>query len=420
MKILQLRFENLNSLAGSWHIDFTNPVFENSGIFAITGPTGSGKTTILDAICLALFGRTPRLDRVNASGNEIMTRHTGHCSAEVEFATVHGHYRCNWSQRRARGNPRGKLQQHQHEIVDAGSDTVLESKVKAVAGEVERVTGMDFHRFTRSILLAQGGFAAFLQAPVAERSELLEQMTGTEIYSRISQHVYSRYTIEKSTLESLKQSVGNLQILSTEEIDSLKNTRQKIQDETKQLSTDLTSIQSHIQNLNRLDELTKNLTTVKIEQSNSVRDRVAFEPDAIRLKSAEKARPLDGAFSQIREIRKNRKTDQNEKISLEKTCQETAITLTELKTEQTQHEKHLTESLKKESELQPVLLKVRKIDSEVTHLTSEVEKISARINERKGVQESAEANLTRFREDISRSRQKRDQHQTYRAKTCRG
>ena len=94
MRILRLRCKNLNSLVGDWHIDFTHPAFVSSGIFAITGPTGAGKTTILDGLCLALFGQTPRLARINQSGNEIMSRQTGECCAEVEFETAKGRYRC--------------------------------------------------------------------------------------------------------------------------------------------------------------------------------------------------------------------------------------------------------------------------------------------------------------------------------------
>ncbi|MGD9822321.1 MAG: AAA family ATPase, partial [Aminobacteriaceae bacterium] len=54
MRIEKIRFRNLNSLVGEWEIDLTHPAFASEGIFAITGPTGSGKTTILDAVCLAL------------------------------------------------------------------------------------------------------------------------------------------------------------------------------------------------------------------------------------------------------------------------------------------------------------------------------------------------------------------------------
>jgi exonuclease SbcC len=100
MRIQNIRFQNLNSLTGIWEIDLTRPDFVSAGIFAITGPTGAGKTTILDAICLALYGRTPRLKTLSDSENEIMSRQTGECMAEVVFQIASGRrYRCHWSQR---------------------------------------------------------------------------------------------------------------------------------------------------------------------------------------------------------------------------------------------------------------------------------------------------------------------------------
>ena len=85
MKILSLRLKNLNSLKGEWFIDFRKAPFTDNGLFAITGPTGAGKSTLLDAICLALYHETPRLKSISASTNDIMTRHTVDCLAEVEL-----------------------------------------------------------------------------------------------------------------------------------------------------------------------------------------------------------------------------------------------------------------------------------------------------------------------------------------------
>ena len=217
MRILQVRFKNLNSLNGEWLIDLAHPVFAADGIFAITGPTGAGKSTILDAICLALYGRTPRLAKVNRSGNEIMSRQTGECFSEVTFETRAGHYRCHWSQHRARKKPDGELQAPKHEIADAGSGKIFETKIRGVAQQIEDVTGMDFDRFTRSMLLAQGDFAKFLQAAADERAPILEQITGTEIYSRISVRVHELCSAERAKLEALEAELAGMSLLAPED-----------------------------------------------------------------------------------------------------------------------------------------------------------------------------------------------------------
>src|SRR5690606_23736713 len=213
MRILQVRFKNLNSLVGEWEIDFTHPDYVSGGIFAITGPTGAGKSTILDAICLALHGRTPRLSKVTQSDNEIMSRQTSECFAEVTFETTLGRYRCHWSQHRARKRADGALQPPRHEIADADSGQIVENKIRAVAGVIEKTTGMDFDRFTRSMLLAQGGFAAFLQASPDERAPILEQITGTEIYSLISMRVHERRAGAQRKQEVLLAELSGMQLL---------------------------------------------------------------------------------------------------------------------------------------------------------------------------------------------------------------
>ena len=221
MRILSLRLCNLNSLTGSWTIDFTAPEYAASGIFAITGPTGAGKSTILDAICLALFARTPRLGHISKGSNEILSRRTGACFAEVEFETRQGQYRCHWGQHRARRSAEGELQTPRHEIVDARSGKVLESRSKEVGRLVEQVTGMDYDRFTRSILLAQGDFAAFLQADADQRAPILEQITGTSIYSRISIAVHERTGEERRKSALLREAMGSVVLLDEKEEQAL-------------------------------------------------------------------------------------------------------------------------------------------------------------------------------------------------------
>ena len=134
-----------------------------------------------------------------------MSRLTGDCFAEVCFETQSGRYRCQWSQHRARNKADGALQPYKHELSYADSGEIIESRPSEVLSKIEAITGMDYQRFTRSMLLAQGGFAAFLQAPPHERAPILEQITGTEIYSQISIKVHQRRAEEARELERLKE-----------------------------------------------------------------------------------------------------------------------------------------------------------------------------------------------------------------------
>lgn len=215
MKILSIRLKNINALKGEWKIDFTQAPFYGSSLFVITGPTGAGKTTLLDAICLALYSRTPRMSSISKNSNELMTRHTAECLVEVEFAVKDKAYRAFWSQRRARNKVDGALQDAKTELAYLDG-RIITDKLSEKPKEIERLTGLDFHRFTQSVMLAQGGFAAFLEANANDRADLLEQLTGTEIYGQISQQVYTAQKEQRYLLNNLKSRAEGVQLLSDE------------------------------------------------------------------------------------------------------------------------------------------------------------------------------------------------------------
>ena len=199
MKILKIKLLNINSLKGEFEVDFEK-FLKDESLFAITGPTGAGKSTILDVITCALYGRTARL----SNPNELMSRHTGECLCEVEFEVKGKVYRSSWSQKRARKSADGAFQSAKMEVSEIESGKVLESYLSKVPKYIEELSGLDFDRFIQSMMLAQGSFDAFLKAKENERSSLLEKITGTQIYKQISQEIYQTYT-QKVNLVSFTQ-----------------------------------------------------------------------------------------------------------------------------------------------------------------------------------------------------------------------
>ncbi|ASQ90781.1 chromosome segregation protein SMC [Prosthecochloris sp. GSB1] len=372
MKILELRFRNLNSLYGEWCIDFTAPEYVSDGIFALTGPTGAGKSTVLDAICLALYGSTPRLGKITRSGNEIMSRQTGECYAEVVFESQAGRFRCHWEQRRARKTAGGALQDQEHQIADADSGKPIETKKSLVSGVIEEKTGMDFERFTRSMLLAQGGFDTFLKADAEKKSRILEQITGTGIYSEISRRVHERLREEREKLNLLEAETSGIPILEPEQEKEIQDDLVARQQQEIELAGKSTETGKAITWLTSIEDLKKEILSLTDEAAKLKVDTEAFKPERAKLEQATKAASLDGAYATLTSLRKQQADDQ---ISL-KTDEAAFPELESSANTQAEVLKAAEQlTLKSREELKtasPLIQKIRSLDQKITVQTEAV------------------------------------------------
>ena len=313
MKILAITLTNLNSLRGTWTINLEDKAYTSAGIFAVTGPTGAGKTTIFDAVCLALYAKTPRLGKIEGQNNEIMSKHTDNCMAKVKFESNKTIYICEWMQYRARG----KLQT-KHTISSDGKQLNETNRLSETLDLVEKITGMDFGRFVQAMLLEQGGFDRFLNAGKSERAEVLELITGTGIYSTISQHVYERNRREHESLEAKRKE------LETEQTRFAGMSEESLQSEISRKEEEISQAESEHESTQKLLAWHKDIARLKNDMAGAeeslrihTRREESFEPERKILELAERAVSLDGEYRTLiaKRNEKNKAADEISSLS---------------------------------------------------------------------------------------------------------
>lgn len=344
MKILEIAGKNLASFADTFCIQLDTPPFADVGLFAITGKTGSGKSTILDAMCIALYGQTPRFPAIRQQGlkmaddiyisdpRRILRQGCLNCYARVRFLTATDHiYEAMWSFSIKTKNPKAKRTLEN-----------LTTGEKLDIREIEQIIGLNFNQFCHSVLLAQGQFAAFLKMPSAERAALLEHMTDTHIYSQISKATFERFRKEEATLEQITSQLNQL-TTSFELTDeaALRESVMQFEQSIKQAQEDLQLAQQaahwyHEMSLldNQLQVLVQTRTQTYIELETLQKQIETLSPEYLKQKE---------------EIEKQKQTfhTEQEKIAQlkkeKKRYDENAKKLTVLNHDYLQNEKHLQE-----------------------------------------------------------------------------
>jgi len=297
MKILNIHFKNINSLEGESRIDFEQSPFSDTGVFAITGPNGSGKSSILDAITLGLYGETFRFDR---PAGHVMTQHTAECFSEIEFALDKVKYRSSWHAQRRDANPESELTPPEMKLTRLSDDEVLATTAQQVCARITEITGMNFRNFTRSILLAQGDFAAFLNALDNERMDILEKIISADIYEDYRNEVNEKAAEAQQRLDYLKQDLSVIPIMEPGKLEACEHDLIDFTDQTAELleeQSDLKQQQASLQNVltlqSRIADQEKNLQQTKtlseseqqkLDQLTTAQDALLFKDDLEAIK----------------------------------------------------------------------------------------------------------------------------------------
>ncbi|MEA2050473.1 MAG: AAA family ATPase [Campylobacterota bacterium] len=334
MKINKVTLENINSLQGKHTIDFKDN-FSDHGLFLISGETGSGKSTILDAICIALYGRTPRLKGASETKQLISTSSLS-CYSEVEFEVDGVLYKSYWGlDRVSRGKNKGDIKDSvMHlSVYKNGSWIDTSTRKMDLSKKIENITNLNFDRFIKTVMLAQGSFDAFLKADKNEKSEILEKITGTQIYQKISQKVYEKHKIKLEELKKLQDKIDESKTLTDEQLKQKDEEISLNKTKHKELSQELKQIQNILVTLTNIEKYNNEIKKLEDDTKNIEDDKKAFVQKQLKLDIALKSKEIYSKIIDKENLVSENKTKQNELQQLELKIAKSKQQLSSLKIE---------------------------------------------------------------------------------------
>lgn len=385
MKIIRIELQNINSLQSDTPvvIDFEDEKFRDVGLFAITGSTGAGKTTILDAVTIALYHQVPRFNKPNikAGLRDVMSHGAGSSMARVTFESRGVRYEAQWDMRQVSKTGRRIEPKETVRLKNLTSGKIIAEKKNDVRQQVEAVTKLSYSQFLRSVMLAQGEFAAFISAKATDKGRLLEQITGEDIYKRIGEIILQRRGEEQDKLEHIRSKINTEDLLTDEQ-------RNELELEKETVSNRLTTLEKELKQVERIRnwyrkgaELLKQREILNEEQQRLTVEQTARQPQLEALKLHEKAEPFEKLLENIRQTEKD-VTAKNER--LENLNEALKGLLPEMKKTRDLESEGRKILEQKENDLKrwmPLLEEVSAMDSKIAAYNREVTKTKARIAE---------------------------------------
>ena len=396
MKIEAVRGLNIASLGGEFFVDFNMPVLSNAGLFAITGPTGSGKSTLLDVICLALYGATPRLKYAQSrkqvdleeltpqDPRNLLRKGCGEGYAEVDFTGVDQQiYRARFYCYRARKNPKGRFQSVERTLYNLtrGGEQISLSK-NELQDKLDALIGLNFDQFTRAVLLAQNDFATFLKADDAEKAELLEKLTGSEIYAQISALIYRKTSESIQRYKELESQVAAYPVLNEEELAVEGEKEKQLRETIDQLNQQMQRLRDAQRWLETYTQLQSEAERQKEEETRIIKQLDENKDRQLQLDRIDATQPVKSSWLKMTTLQENQ-------LKLEQEGREKSRSL-HLLSEQSQNNGSLLTQTEKErnhlrelnDKLQPKLKEARRLDNEIRFVSNEYIQNESLIKER--------------------------------------
>lgn len=334
MKILAIRGCNLASIDGEFEVDFRKEPLASAGIFAITGHTGAGKTTILDAMCIALYRETPRLENINGGPiidtnirigdiRTILRKGKIQGYAEVDFLAIDGkEYRVRWCVARTNKNPTGNFKNAETYITDLSTGERRSLSVTEHKTLIPQLIGLEYQQFTRSVMLAQGCFAAFLKANDDEKAKMLSALTDTGIYGRISAAIYAK---AKKAAEEIKELDATLQLYKPEDDDKIAAIKEEIETLGKELKLKRENsevLKTKLEWLMGLADINEKIALAQ-EELAAAKEKLEKEKIEIqRLELIDSVQPIRDDYTSLCDTRRQYTGDKQQLLLLEKQLEE--------------------------------------------------------------------------------------------------